>query len=74
MQNKRDRETLKREAMGRGMAIGMVLFTPFGLVISMLTDNLAFIGVGVPVGVAVGVAIGKSRYQRKMQERGHEGD
>lgn len=74
MQKKYDQETLKREAMSQGMAIGMVLFMPFGIILSMATDNFAFIGVGVPIGVAVGVAIGKSLSQRKMQERTNEGD
>ena len=69
-----DQEALKRKAMGQGMAIGMVLFLPVGLILSILIDNFAFIGVGLPIGVAVGVAIGKSLYQRKMQERGNESD
>jgi hypothetical protein len=73
-QQDNDLESLKRETMGKGMAIGMVLFMPFGLIISILTDNSAFIGVGLPLGVAVGVAIGKSLYERRLKERGNESD
>ena len=74
MQKNYDQEALKREPMGQGMAIGTVLFMPFGLIISILTDNSAFIGVGLPLGVAVGVAIGEDLYQRKLKERGNESD
>lgn len=71
-QQNNDLEALKRQTTGQGMAIGMVLFLPFGLIITILTDNSAFIGVGLPIGVAVGAAIGQSLYQRKMRERSNE--
>ena len=71
-QQNNDLEELKRQAIGQGMMIGMVLFMPFGVLISILTDNFAFIGIGLPIGVAVGVAIGEGIYQRKMQEYDNE--
>ena len=72
MQKNYDQEALKRETMGQGIAIGMVLFMAFGFILSILTDNSAFIGMGVPLGVSVGVGIGESLYKRRMKERGNE--
>ena len=70
--NQDDYKALKRQATGQGMAIGIGLFLPFGVLISILTDNFAFIGVGLPIGVAVGIAIGKSLLRRKVAEWGNE--
>jgi len=61
-----DREALKRQSMGKGMAIGMMIFIPFGIIFSILSGNFAFAGVGIPLAVSVGVAIGESILQRKM--------
>jgi hypothetical protein len=66
MQKNNEQEALKRQTMGQGMAIGMVLFIPFGIIFSILIGNFAWIGWGLPLGVSVGVAIGESLYQRKM--------
>lgn len=73
-QQNNDLEALKRKTTGQGMAIGMVLFLPVGFILSIAIDNFAFVGIGLPIAVAVGAAIGKSLYQRKMRERGNEGD
>jgi hypothetical protein len=52
--------------MGKGMAIGMGIFIPFGIIFLILSGNFAFAGVGIPLAVSVGVAIGESILQRKM--------
>jgi hypothetical protein len=67
-----DLEALKRESMSKGMAIGMVLFMPFGLILSVVIGSFAFIGLGIPLGVSVGVAIGEDLFQRRLTERGNE--
>jgi hypothetical protein len=72
MQKNNELEALKRETMGQGMAIGMALFIPVGIIFSIFIDSFAFIGMGLPLGVAVGVAIGEDLYKRKMKERGNE--
>ncbi len=74
MQKNNDQENLKRQTMGQGMAIGMVLFIPVGVIFAILIGNFAFVGLGLPLGVAVGVAIGEDIYQRKLKERGNESD
>jgi hypothetical protein len=74
MQKNYDQEALKRQTMGQGMAIGMALFIPVGIIFSILIGNFAFVGMGLPLGVAVGVAIGEDLLQRKLKERGNESD
>ena len=74
MKTNNDRKALKRQSMGKGMAIGMVLFMPFGIIFSILIGNPAFIGMGLPLGAAVGVAIGEGLYQRKLDEHDNESD
>ncbi len=74
MQKNYEQEALKRETMGQGMAIGMVLFIPVGVIFSILIGNFAFIGMGLPLGVAVGVAIGEDLYKRKIKEYDNESD
>jgi len=66
MRKNRDHEALKRQAMSKGMAIGMGIFIPFGIIFSILIGNFAFVGLGIPLAVSVGVAIGESLLQRKM--------
>jgi hypothetical protein len=68
----KDKKALKRQTMGQGMAIGMVLFLPAGFILSIAIDNFAFVGIGLPIAVAVGVAIGESLYKRKLEESGNE--
>ncbi len=74
MRKNNDQDALKRQTMGQGIAIGMVLFMSFGFILSILTDNSAFIGMGVPLGVSVGVGIGESLYARKIMEYDNESD
>jgi hypothetical protein len=66
MRKNSEQDALKRQAMGKGMAIGMGIFIPFGIIFLILSGNFAFAGVGIPLAVSVGVAIGESILQRKM--------
>jgi hypothetical protein len=69
MAAKPKKERQRDHFLGRGMAIGMVLFTPVGLVLSIATDTPGLIGVGPALGVGVGVAIGEGLYRRHLQEQ-----
>jgi hypothetical protein len=53
--------------LGIGMAIGMVVMAPLGIVLFILLDNPGMLGVGPGMGVAIGVAIGESLYQRHCE-------
>ena len=46
--------------MGIGIAIGILLFMPFGFVFWILIDNPGFIGIGPAIGVAIGISIGSA--------------
>jgi hypothetical protein len=61
----------KEHYMGIGMAIGLALFAPLGIVLSIVTDTPGLIGIGPGMGVAVGVAIGEGLYQRNERSRGN---
>ena len=74
MQKNNDQKALKRQAIGKGIAIGMVLFLPFGFILTILIGNPAFIGMGLPLAVAVGTGIGESLYQRRVREHDSESD
>lgn len=50
--------------MGLGMALGMAMFAPLGIVLSLVTDNPGLIGVGPAIGISIGVAIGEHLYKR----------
>ena len=51
------------------MIIGIVIFSGFGIPISIATDNAAFIGMGPALGLAVGLSIG-SGIEEKMKKQG----
>jgi hypothetical protein len=55
--------------VGMWMAIGIVIFSGFGVPISIATNNYAFIGIGPALGVAFGLAIGQS-IENKHKEKG----
>jgi hypothetical protein len=54
----------KQHYMGLGMAIGMAMFAPLGIVLSIVTDNPGLLGIGPAVGVSIGVAIGEHLHKR----------
>jgi hypothetical protein len=44
------------------MALGMSAFgVPIGVLFSLILDNMAFIGIGLPIGLAIGIAIGAQK-------------
>ena len=55
---KKQKSYRKGHFMGIGIAIGMILFLPFGAVFWILLDNPGMIGIGPAMGMAVGVSIG----------------
>ena len=54
------------KTMGVGIAIGIALMTPFGIILSITTGNIAFLGLGLPLGIAVGTAIGVALKERRQ--------
>lgn len=57
----------KERCMGKGMALGMAMFAPIGIVLWIVTDNPGLIGVGPAIGISIGVAIGEHLYKRSKQ-------
>lgn len=43
------------------LALGLAFGTPFGVLLSLLTDNWGLLGVGIALGVAFGVMPSKKR-------------
>jgi len=66
MQKNNDQEALKRQTMGKGMAIGMVMFIPFGVILWLLLDNPGMLGVGPALGISIGIAIGEAMYKKEV--------
>jgi F0F1-type ATP synthase membrane subunit c/vacuolar-type H+-ATPase subunit K len=52
------------KTIGVGIAIGIGMMTPFGIILSVTTGNIAFIGAGLPLGIAIGTAIGVALNER----------
>ena len=50
--------------IGVGIAIGIGMMLPFGIILGITTGNMAFIGFGLPIGIAVGTAIGVALNER----------
>lgn len=52
--------------------LGMAIFgIPVGLIISMLSSNYAFIGIGLPIGLAIGAFLG-SKMDDKAEKEGRQ--
>jgi hypothetical protein len=66
-QKTNDPTKLKEHYMGLGMALGMAMFVPLGIVISLVTKNPGLLGIGPGVGVSFGVAIGEHLYKRNRR-------
>lgn len=54
--------------LGMWMGIGIVIFSLIGIPLSIITDNVGFIGIGPALGVAFGLAIGQSIENKYKQE------
>ena len=46
--------------MGLWMGIGIALFSALGIVISVVAQNYAFLGMGPAIGVAFGLPVGQA--------------
>ena len=64
-----NKNNAKMESFRRkGMAIGMILFTPFGIALWLTTGNPGLLGVGPAVGIPVGLSIGEAMYKRHIEQ------
>jgi hypothetical protein len=54
--------------LGLGMIIGIILFSGFGLTLSIATGNPGLIGIGPAMGIAIGLAIGQSLEDKYKKE------
>jgi hypothetical protein len=66
-QQTNDRTKEKERCMGLGMAIGMAMFAPLGIVLFIVTDIPGLLGVGPAIGISIGVAFGEHLYKRSKQ-------
>ena len=57
----------KEHCMGLGMAIGMAMFVPLGIVLFIVTRNPGLLGIGPAVGISIGVVIGEHLKKRSKQ-------
>jgi len=56
------------------LALGMVLFgLPFGMIMGLSLDNMAFLGLGPAMGLPIGIAIGQSK-DKQAEEEGRQLD
>ncbi|KYK22308.1 hypothetical protein AYK25_02595 [Thermoplasmatales archaeon SM1-50] len=55
--------------LGMWMGVGIAIFSVIGVPLSIVTDNLGFIGIGPALGVAFGLAIGQS-IENKYKQQG----
>jgi len=53
---------------GKWMAIGIAIFSGFGIPLSIATGNYAFIGIGPALGVSMGLSIGSSIEAKHKKE------
>ena len=60
------KQELKRHYQGKGMAIGMALFMPFGVILWLLLDTPGMLGVGPALGVSIGIALGEAMYKKEV--------
>lgn len=51
------------------MSMGVALGLPFGTSFSLLLDNLAFTGIGLPIGLIIGLSIGAALDKKAKKDR-----
>jgi hypothetical protein len=54
--------------LGLWIGLGIAIFSRIGIPLTIITENLGFIGIGPALGVAIGVSIGKSIEKKYKQE------
>lgn len=59
-----DQDELRQKERERGMVLGMLMFFPIGIALSITLGNPGMIGVGVAMGLPIGLAIGDHRYKQ----------
>jgi len=52
------------KTIGVGIATGIGIMVPFGIILGVTAGNMAFIGFGLPLGIAVDTAIGVALNER----------
>lgn len=62
----RREEELKQHYQSKGIGIGIAIFMPIGMVLSMLLDNPGMLGLGPAIGISIGVAIGEALYKKEV--------
>lgn len=58
----------KGHYIGLGMVLGVAIFTPIGIALSVFTDNPGMIGIGPGIGIAIGLAIGAAWEKKHEKE------
>jgi hypothetical protein len=69
-EKQRNHASDREHYLGIGMATGMAIMAPLGVVLFIVLDNPGMLGVGPGMGVAIGVAIGESLYRRHCERDG----
>jgi hypothetical protein len=69
MFERNDNQTAEKDHfMGIGMAIGIAMCMPLGVVLFIVTGNPGLMGAGAGTGIAIGIAIGERLYQRNRRQ------
>jgi len=64
--------TPKNYYRNKWMGIGMLVYgVTFGVIVSTIVGNYAFIGIGLPIGMVLGMAIGDKK-DKKAKEQGNQ--
>ena len=70
MKDEQSSEVQEINYTSKGLLFGMIFGVAWGLVLSAVTDNPAFLSIGIGSGLAIGVGIGSSMQRRYEQEQG----
>ncbi|MGD8760135.1 MAG: hypothetical protein PVJ07_07760 [Anaerolineales bacterium] len=62
-----DQAGLRQECQRGGLACGMGIFLPLGVVLSFSTGHHALMGAGVALALSLGMAFGEHLYQREIK-------